>query len=154
MEELKRLRIIINGAVQGVGFRPFIYRLATDLNLKGWVNNSASGVFLEVEGNSTILEKFLSRIPQEKPVISKINTINITWLDPVPYLTFEIRHSSNGEKKAIILPDLATCSDCLQEIFDPNNRRYLYPFTNCTNCGPRYTIIEELPYDRLHTTMK
>ncbi|EAZ89957.1 carbamoyltransferase HypF [Crocosphaera chwakensis] len=154
MNNLKRLKIIIQGAVQGVGFRPFIYRLATELNLKGWVNNSASGVFIEVEGNEIILEHFLARIPQEKPTISFINTVETTWLDPVNYSNFEIRHSSSGEKTAIVLPDLSTCSDCLQEIFDSNNRRYLYPFTNCTNCGPRYTIIEELPYDRPHTTMK
>ncbi|MGK7941398.1 MAG: carbamoyltransferase HypF [Crocosphaera sp.] len=154
MKDIKRLKMIIKGAVQGVGFRPFIYRLATELNLKGWVNNSASGVFIEVEGTRTILEQFLSRIPKEKPPISQINTIETSWLNPINYKTFEIRHSSSGEKTAIILPDLATCSDCLQEIFDPNNRRYLYPFTNCTNCGPRYTIIEELPYDRPQTTMK
>ncbi|ACB49466.1 hydrogenase maturation protein [Crocosphaera subtropica ATCC 51142] len=154
MNQLRRLKIIIQGAVQGVGFRPFIYRLATELNLKGWVNNSASGVFIEVEGTKKNLEIFLTRIPQEKPSISSINTVETTWLDPVNYTTFEIRHSSSGEKTAVVLPDLSTCSDCLQEIFDPNNRRYLYPFTNCTNCGPRYTIIEELPYDRPHTTMK
>ncbi len=154
MNQLKRLQIIIKGAVQGVGFRPFIYRLATDLNLKGWVNNSASGVFIEVEGSETLLETFLSSIPSKKPPISQINSLETRWLDPVNYPNFEIRHSSSGEKTAIILPDLSTCSDCLQEIFDSNNRRYLYPFTNCTNCGPRYTIIEELPYDRPHTTMK
>ncbi|MDJ0509474.1 MAG: carbamoyltransferase HypF [Crocosphaera sp.] len=154
MKDIKRLKIIIKGAVQGVGFRPFIYRLATELNLKGWVNNSASGVFIEVEATRTILEQFLSRIPQEKPPISQINTIETSWLNPVNYTNFEIRHSSSGDKTAIILPDLATCYDCLQEIFDPNNRRYLYPFTNCTNCGPRYTIIEELPYDRPKTSMK
>lgn len=154
MNQLKRLKIIIQGAVQGVGFRPFIYRLATELNLKGWVNNSASGVFIEVEGNERILKQFLVRIPQEKPNISSINTLETTWLYPVNYSDFQIRHSSSGEKTAIVLPDLSTCSDCLQEIFDPNNRRYLYPFTNCTNCGPRYSIIEELPYDRPHTTMK
>ncbi|MDJ0601433.1 MAG: carbamoyltransferase HypF [Crocosphaera sp.] len=154
MKQLKRLEIIIKGAVQGVGFRPFIYRLATELNLKGWVNNSASGVFIEVEGTPTILEQFLARIPQEKPPISQINSLESSWLDPVDYTSFKIRHSSSGEKTAIVLPDLSTCSDCLQEVFAPNNRRYLYPFTNCTNCGPRYTIIEELPYDRPHTTMK
>ncbi|MEA5512017.1 carbamoyltransferase HypF [Crocosphaera sp. UHCC 0190] len=152
--ELQRLKIIIQGAVQGVGFRPFIYRLATELNLKGWVNNSASGVFIEVEGNRDTLETFLTRIPLEKPPRSQIQTLEKTWLNPVNYTTFEIRHSSSGKKTAIVLPDLSTCSDCLQEIFDPNNRRYYYPFTNCTNCGPRYTIIDSLPYDRLHTTMQ
>ena len=154
MNQFNRLKIIIQGAVQGVGFRPFIYRLARELNLKGWVNNSAAGVFIEVEGSETNLKKFLSRIDQEKPPISQINSLETTWLEPVNYTNFEIRHSSGGEKTAIVLPDLATCPDCLQEIFDPHNRRYLYPFTNCTNCGPRYTIIEELPYDRPHTTMK
>ncbi len=154
MNQLKRLKVIIKGAVQGVGFRPFIYRLATELNLKGWVNNSASGVFIEVEGTETILEEFLAKISQEKPPISQINSLETTWLNPVYYTSFEIRHSRSGEKTAIVLPDLSTCSDCLQEIFDPDNRRYFYPFTNCTNCGPRYTIIEELPYDRHHTTMK
>lgn len=150
----KRLKLIIKGAVQGVGFRPFIYRLATELKLVGWVNNSASGVFIEVEGKPEILDTFLTRIPLEKPPRSQIQTIEKTWLDCLGYTTFEIRHSISGEKTVIVLPDLATCSDCLQDIFAPNNRRYYYPFTNCTNCGPRYTIIEALPYDRSHTTMK
>ncbi len=150
----KRLKLIICGAVQGVGFRPFIYRLATELNLTGWVNNSASGVFIEVEGESKILEEFLSRMQTEKPPRSHIQSIETTWLDCIGYTTFDIRHSVSGEKTAIVLPDLATCPDCLQDIFDPQNRRYGYPFTNCTNCGPRYTIIEALPYDRPQTTMK
>ncbi|MEL4898287.1 carbamoyltransferase HypF [Crocosphaera sp. Alani8] len=154
MKQLRRLKIVIGGAVQGVGFRPFIYRLATELNLKGWVNNSAAGVIIEVESTEVILKEFLARIPQEKPSISQIYSLETTWLAPLEYTRFEIIHSSSGEKKAIVLPDLSTCSDCLEEIFDPNNRRYFYPFTNCTNCGPRYTIIEELPYDRSHTTMK
>ena len=150
----KRLRLLIFGAVQGVGFRPFIYRLAIELNLTGWVNNSMSGVFIEVEGESKILEKFLSRVQIENPPRSHIQSIETTWLDYAGYTTFDIRHSVSGEKNAIILPDLATCPDCLQDIFDPQNRRYGYPFTNCTNCGPRYTIIEALPYDRPKTTMK
>ena len=154
MVDVHRLKLVISGAVQGVGFRPFIYRLATELGLTGWVNNSASGVFIEVEGTRESLETFLRRIPQDKPLRSQIQTLETTWLTPINYETFEIRHSLSGEKTAVILPDLATCSDCLQEIFDPNNRRYHYPFTNCTNCGPRYTIIEHLPYDRTGTTMK
>ncbi|ACK67550.1 (NiFe) hydrogenase maturation protein HypF [Rippkaea orientalis PCC 8801] len=150
----KRLKLVISGAVQGVGFRPFIYRLATELKLTGWVNNSASGVFIEVEGSLENLENFLLKIPTEKPPRSQIQSIETTWLDCLGYNSFEIRHSVSGEKTAIVLPDLATCSDCLNEIFDPNNRRYRYPFTNCTNCGPRYSIIEALPYDRPQTTMK
>ncbi|WP_013320778.1 carbamoyltransferase HypF [Gloeothece verrucosa] len=150
----QRLSLIIRGAVQGVGFRPFIYRLATELALVGWVNNSSVGVFIEVEGNRNTLESFLERVQREKPPRSQIHTIETQWLDLSGYTTFEIRHSVSGEKTAVVLPDLATCPDCFREIFDPHNRRYRYPFTNCTNCGPRYTIIEALPYDRCNTTMK
>jgi hydrogenase maturation protein HypF len=150
----QRLALVVRGAVQGVGFRPFVYRLATELNLLGWVNNTAAGVFIEVEGDRDILETFLTRLSLEKPPRSLIENIEIQWLNPVGYQDFSIRHSSGGEKNTIVLPDLATCPDCLADIFDPNNRRYRYPFTNCTNCGPRYSIIESLPYDRSATTMK
>ena len=150
-----RLKVTVRGAVQGVGFRPFIYRLATELNLKGWVNNSAQGVFIEVEGTRAGLEQFLLRIEREKPPRSMIQSLEASWLDPVGYDGFEIRESeAGGPKTALVLPDIATCPDCLREIFDPNNRRYFYPFTNCTNCGPRFSIIEALPYDRANTSMK
>lgn len=148
-----RLRLTIQGAVQGVGFRPFIYRLATELQLSGWVNNSAQGVFIEVEGNRETLETFLQRIEPEKPPRSHIQSLEASWLDPVSYQTFEIRASVAGAKTAVVLPDIAICDDCLREILDPHNRRYCYPFTNCTNCGPRYSIIKALPYDRSNTTM-
>ena len=151
-----RLQLTIQGTVQGVGFRPFIYRLAMELNLTGWINNSVSGVLIEVEGLWEVLEQFKYRILQEKPPQSEIQTLDIVWLPPVGYSEFEIRVSestNHPQKIAIILPDLSTCSDCLQDIFDPENRRYQYPFTNCTNCGPRYSIIRDLPYDRNHTTM-
>ncbi len=150
----QRLRLTIRGAVQGVGFRPFIYKLATELKLTGWVNNSASGVFVEVEGSREILETFLHRIEPEKPPRSHIHSLEPSWLDAVDYQNFEIRPSVDGEKTALVLPDISTCPDCLAEIFDPTNRRYRYPFTNCTNCGPRYSIIQGLPYDRIHTTMQ
>ncbi|BBA79703.1 hydrogenase maturation protein [cyanobacterium endosymbiont of Rhopalodia gibberula] len=150
----QRLKLLIFGTVQGVGFRPFIYRLATELNLTGWVYNSSSGVSIEVEGESKILKEFLSRIQTEKPPRSHIQSIKTTYLDYIGYTTFDIHHSVSGEKNAIIPADLATCPDCLRDIFDLQNRRYGYPFTNCTNCGPRYTIIETLPYDRPQTTMK
>ncbi|HXF05963.1 MAG TPA: carbamoyltransferase HypF [Blastocatellia bacterium] len=151
----KRLRITIRGAVQGVGFRPFVYRLATEMGLPGWVLNSTHGVFIEVEGNALNLQSFLLRIEREKPPRSFIQSLEYSFLDPVGYTTFEIRHSDGtGEKTALVLPDIATCSECLREIFDPTNRRYRYPFTNCTNCGPRFTIIEAVPYDRPNTTMK
>ena len=120
----QRLQLTICGAVQGVGFRPFIYRLATELGLTGWVNNSSIGVLLEVEGRREILESFLTRLPAEKPPRSQIQTLAVKWLTAVGYSQFEIRPSIDGEKTTIVLPDLATCPDCLQEIFDPHNRRY------------------------------
>jgi hydrogenase maturation protein HypF len=152
---ISRLRLAIRGAVQGVGFRPFIYRLALELGLSGWVNNSSQGVFIEVEGERQQLEKFLLRIEPERPPQSFIQSLESAFLDPQGFTQFEIRKSDDGgEKTAIVLPDIATCEDCLGEIFDPANRRYQYPFTNCTNCGPRFSIIEALPYDRANTTLK
>jgi len=152
---LQRLRVTIHGAVQGVGFRPFVYRLANELRLHGWVRNSSQGVFLEVEGPPQTLDAFLLRLESEKPPRSYIHSLESSRLDSVGYQSFEIRESEEtGVKTAFILPDLATCRDCVQEIFDPKNRRYRYPFTNCTNCGPRFSIIEALPYDRPNTTMR
>jgi len=146
--------MVIRGAVQGVGFRPFIYRLAAELGLNGWVNNTARGVFVEVEGTREKLEQFLLRVEREKPAISFIQSLESSFADPVGYVGFEIRKSEGGEKTALVMPDVATCPECLREILDPENRRFGYPFTNCTNCGPRYSIIESLPYDRPRTTMK
>jgi hydrogenase maturation protein HypF len=152
---VQRLHIVIRGAVQGVGFRPFVYRLATEMDLTGWVVNSAQGVFIEVEGDRTSLEAFLLRLDKEKPPRAFIQSLEYSLLDPLGYTAFEIRQSDeSGEKTALVLPDIATCPDCLREIVDPSNRRYRYPFTNCTNCGPRFTIIESLPYDRPRTSMK
>ncbi len=154
-EHRARLRMVIHGAVQGVGFRPFVYRLATELQLTGWVLNSSQGVFIEVEGVLAKLEDFLRRLERDKPPRAFIQSLEYSWLDPVGYASFEIRHSDeSGRKTAFILPDIATCPDCLREIFDPTDRRYRYPFTNCTNCGPRFSIIHALPYDRPNTTMK
>ncbi|KAA0222511.1 carbamoyltransferase HypF [candidate division KSB1 bacterium] len=150
-----RIKIILRGAVQGVGFRPFVYRLATEMNLAGWVLNSAQGLFIEAEGMRATLEEFLLRLEKEKPPAAVVHSLEFSFLDPRGYAHFEIRQSEeSGKKTAVIMPDIATCSDCLREIFDPRNRRYLYPFTNCTNCGPRFTIIEALPYDRPNTAMK
>jgi len=150
-----RLKLAVRGAVQGVGFRPFVYRLATELDLRGWVNNSPQGVFIEVEGERDLLEQFLLRLEIEKPPRSFIQSLEATWLDTLNYADFEIRKSEiGGDKTALVLPDIATCPDCLREILDPNNRRHCYPFTNCTNCGPRFSIIESLPYDRANTSMK
>lgn len=152
---INRIYIVIRGAVQGVGFRPFIYRLATEYNLKGFVLNSSAGLFIEVEGENKFLNEFLVMIEKEKPSRAIINSMEFLFLDPVGYETFEIRESSNEEDfTTLILPDIAVCDDCLNELFDPENRRYLYPFINCTNCGPRFSIIESLPYDRPNTSMK
>ncbi len=150
-----RLRIEIQGTVQGVGFRPFVYRLANENSLSGWVSNDVSGVVIEVEGGREKLESFIGRLQLEKPSISHIDSLTKKEIEPDYKSGMHIIDSgSRGKKSALVLPDLAICPDCHAEIFDPKNRRYLYPFTNCTNCGPRYSIIENLPYDRDNTTMK
>jgi hydrogenase maturation protein HypF len=154
-DERVRARLTIRGAVQGVGFRPCVFRLATDLGLSGWVNNSAEGVFVELEGSRAQVQRFVLRIENEKPLRSFIQSLETSWLEPAGYSRFEIRASdSRGTKTVLVLPDIAICPDCLHEIFDPRDRRYLYPFTNCTNCGPRFSIIEALPYDRSNTSMR
>ncbi len=153
-ETKKRLLVKVKGAVQGVGFRPFVYRLATSLGLTGWVINDTRGVLIEVEGERALLEEFLRRLPLEKPPRAIIHTLEVSWLEPAGYTRFEIQHSlEEGEKTTLVLPDIATCPDCLAEILNPADRRYRYPFTNCTNCGPRFTIIHSLPYDRPNTSM-
>jgi len=152
---IKRLRLNIRGSVQGVGFRPFVYRLATKLGLSGWVRNSPQAVQIELEGCVDKLNEFIQRLGTEKPRRAFIQSQQVSFLDPIGHSGFSVQESDqSGEKTASILPDIATCPDCLKEIFDPNDRRYRYPFTNCTNCGPRYSIIESLPYDRSNTTMK
>jgi len=151
---MRRLRVTIRGAVQGVGFRPFVYRLATEMGLRGWVNNSPQGVFIEVEGPNESLETFLLRLQAEKPSLSFIQSLEYSLLEPAGYDGFQITPSkATGERVAVILPDIATCPQCLDELFDANDRRYRYPFTNCTLCGPRFSIIRSLPYDRANTTM-
>src|SRR5271166_4852771 len=151
----ERLKVSVRGAVQGVGFRPFIFRLATQLGLNGWVLNSAQGVLIEVEGVGDVLRQFLLRIEKEKPARASIQSLESCVLDAVGYDRFQISYSEqSGPKTVLLLPDIATCSDCLREILDPEDRRYRYPFTNCTNCGPRFTIVEALPYDRPNTSMK
>src|SRR5262249_17982289 len=151
----ERLRVTVRGAVQGVGFRPFIYRLATELKLNGQVSNSGQGVLIEAEGPPNLLREFLLRIEKDKPPRSVIQSLESSFVDAVGYSRFEIGESKNaGDKMPLILPDIATCGDCLREIFDQTNRRYRYPFTNCTNCGPRFSIIEALSYDRANTSMR
>ena len=154
-EELLGMRVEIEGYVQGVGFRPFVYRLAKSLGLKGWISNSTKGVLINVEGSKKKLGDFLVYLEKQKPPRTLIRSMDYSLLKPVDYTDFEIRPSVLLENnKTLILPDISTCADCLGEIFDPRNRRYLYPFTNCTNCGPRFSIVCELPYDRANTTME
>ncbi|KPK36863.1 MAG: carbamoyltransferase HypF [Nitrospira bacterium SG8_35_1] len=150
-----RIRVHINGVVQGVGFRPFVFRLANELGLKGYVLNHPEGVSVEAEGEKKKLYEFLVRVEKEKPAIAKIYSLQYAFLEATGADSFEIRVSNDaGERKVSILPDIAVCDECMHEVTDPKDRRFIYPFTNCTNCGPRYTIIQSLPYDRKNTSMK
>jgi hydrogenase maturation protein HypF len=151
---IQRARLMVRGVVQGVGFRPFVFRLATELRLNGWVGNTAEGVVIEIEGAASAVRDFRKRFEREKPFLARILSLEAIELDAKGYPDFQIRESVPGRKTALILPDIATCPACLQEINDPANRRFRYPFTNCTHCGPRYSIFESLPYDRANTTMK
>ncbi len=152
---MKRKRFIVNGRVQGVGFRPFVFRLATELSLKGWVSNSEQGVVVEVQGSADNLEAFGHRLMNSKPPLARILNIQVTDLENLDHPgEFNIVSSSSGdEHQVLISPDAAVCPDCQREILDPVDRRYLYPFTNCTNCGPRLTITSSIPYDRPMTSM-
>ncbi|HDP68234.1 MAG TPA: carbamoyltransferase HypF [Candidatus Marinimicrobia bacterium] len=147
--------IIITGIVQGVGFRPFIFNLALKYRLKGYVYNDSSGVKIVVQGDDKRLESFESEIKAHPPSRSKITSYSSAIIaSMIDFSDFQIRLSlQQSEKSAAVSPDLDMCPDCLAELFDPKNRRYLYPFINCTNCGPRYTIIQDIPYDRPKTTM-
>jgi hydrogenase maturation protein HypF len=149
-----RTIINIKGIVQGVGFRPFIYNLAGRLNLFGYVLNNTSGVSIEVEGEHADIEEFIESVKTHPPPQSEIFEIQSAHTDPAGYADFEIRESEGVEEKFVpISPELATCKDCISELFDPEDRRYRYPFINCTNCGPRFTIVKDIPYDRKFTTM-
>ena len=151
----QRLRITLRGAVQGVGFRPFVYRLATEMALTGWVLNSSSGLVVEVEGLPDQLTLFERRLEGERPKASVVTIRESAWIPVEGSTCFEIHASHADQGKSVnVLPDLATCEDCRNELLDPANRRFQYPFTNCTNCGPRYTIVVDIPYDRPNTTMK
>jgi hydrogenase maturation protein HypF len=155
IETLELARISVRGVVQGVGFRPFVFQLASKHGLKGWVCNTSEDVKIEVQGDSHNLEGFISELKHNAPPLSRIENISVTYHPPAHYTWFEIRHSVAQEGKyQLVSPDIATCQPCLKEVFDPEDRRYHYPFTNCTNCGPRFTIIEDIPYDRPKTTMR
>jgi hydrogenase maturation protein HypF len=140
--------------VQGVGFRPYVYRLADELGVAGHVLNDSRGVVVEVEAPAETVERFLSRLPAEAPPLATVERITRERLQELGQRGFSIRESpAGGEPRAAVTPDSATCADCLAEILDPADRRHRYPFTNCTNCGPRFTIVRDVPYDRSSTTM-
>jgi hydrogenase maturation protein HypF len=154
-DTIQRLRISLRGAVQGVGFRPFVYRLASEMSLTGWVLNSSAGLVVEVEGAPDELRHFEQRLEAERPKASLVTARESEWLPSQGFTKFEIHHSEVDSAKSVnVLPDLATCAECRNELFDRANRRFQYPFTNCTNCGPRYTIVVDIPYDRPNTTMR
>ena len=147
-------KIFVKGIVQGVGFRPFVYTLATQLGLFGWVRNTSSGVEIELNGEEQLISQFLERLSSNPPPLARIDLIENQVVAPDGYTTFEIHESQPRPGEFIpISPDVSICDDCRQELFDPEDRRYHYPFINCTNCGPRFTIIKDIPYDRPLTTM-
>ncbi|MBP2655249.1 MAG: hypF [Firmicutes bacterium] len=151
---MKRMRLDINGIVQGVGFRPFIYNLAQRFSLTGWVKNVASGVVVEIEGGDSAVAAFVSALQTEVPPLAVVEKFVAVESLPKGDTAFQIKQSDIAdERQVFISPDIATCADCQRELTNPSDRRFRYPFTNCTNCGPRYTIIRDVPYDRERTTM-
>lgn len=149
-----RKRIVLNGILQGIGCRPTVFRLATSLGLTGWVVNTITGVHIEIQGPPTSCEDFLDRLTKEIPPPGRIESFFVEEVPSLGEAEFSIRESVTGERGITpIPPDIAVCSDCVQELLDPNNRRYLYPFITCTLCGPRFTVVRSFPYDRERTSM-
>ena len=155
MTEKKRMHIEITGIVQGVGFRPFIHRLVTRFSLCGWIRNTSHGVELEAEGDAEQLARFPEAIRAEAPVLAYIESLRAEWMpEPAGYESFRILESERlQQRQTLISPDICICDDCRKELLTPGDRRYRYPFINCTNCGPRFTIVRDIPYDRKNTTM-
>ena len=152
---VERLRIVLRGAVQGVGFRPTIFRIATELRLSGWVQNSGAGLTLEVEGSADQIERFERRLETDRPRAALVTSDDAIRMEPAGFSNFEIRPSLAADARtAALLPDLATCPECLSDLTDPASRRFRYAFTNCTLCGPRFSIQLDIPYDRSNTTMQ
>lgn len=150
-----RLRILVRGAVQGVGFRPFVHRRAVALGLAGWVGNSSEGVTVEAEGEAARIAELVEAIQESPPTNATVAAVEMRGIEPCGEAIFAIRPSeTTGTRTAQVPPDIATCPDCLAELFNPSDRRYRYPFINCTQCGPRYSIIEDIPYDRARTSMR
>ena len=154
MDQKKAYHVHINGIVQGVGFRPFVYGLAVRYDLKGWVRNTSEGVDIEVSGPENLLDHFISSLKNEAPPLAQIDTLHFEEIPIDNLKSFQILHSRSVDGGfQPISPDVSICGDCLSELFTPADRRYRYPFINCTNCGPRFTIIKDIPYDRPKTTM-
>jgi hydrogenase maturation protein HypF len=154
MNELNGRHIHITGVVQGVGFRPFVYGLAQRHGLTGWIRNSSAGVEMELNGTTAVLDQFLADLQNELPPLAQIDSLTAVAIPPNGATAFEIIPSQAvAGAFQPISPDVCICADCLRELFDPRDRRYRYPFINCTNCGPRFTIIRDIPYDRPLTTM-
>ena len=152
---MKAAKIKVNGVVQGVGFRPFVYRIAHEHGVTGWVRNTSGNVEIEVEGTGRGVDKFVAALRSEAPPLARIDHVDVVSCSLQGYSGFEIRESlGQAGEYQLVSPDIATCDDCRREIFTPGDRRYRYPFTNCTNCGPRFTIIDDIPYDRVNTTMR
>jgi len=151
MGAAERIRVRLSGAVQGVGMRPFVHRLANECGLSGFVHNGADGVTIEVEGAG--IAGFLDRLSAEAPPLASIDAMGIDPLVPSGEPGFSIRQSTGGRAATRIVPDAATCPDCLDDLFNPLSRFVGYPFVNCTQCGPRFTITRGLPYDRVNTSM-
>ncbi len=152
---VERLRLRVTGVVQGVGFRPFVFRLAERYGIAGFVLNDTDGVLVEAEGEGEVLAAFAAAIETEAPPLARVTGVSAVPCPPLREAGFRIASSEKGARArtALIAPDAATCDDCLRELFDPTDRRYRYPFLNCTNCGPRFTIVRSTPYDRPNTTM-
>jgi hydrogenase maturation protein HypF len=149
-----RKGVEVSGIVQGVGFRPYVYRLATELNLSGSISNTAAGVAIEIQGAPEAVRDFLARLEAEAPPLARLTGVAVRELQPDHVEGFRILSSRLGEERRVLIsPDVAVCADCLRELFDPADRRYGYPFINCTNCGPRFTIVADIPYDRARTSM-
>jgi len=149
-----RTAVRVEGVVQGVGFRPFVYSLATSLGLGGLVGNDADGVFAEVEGDPAVVEEFLAALASDAPPLARIERVTTSAMRPAGTTAFAIAPSQPGtQRRTLVSADTATCADCLAELADPGDRRFGYPFINCTNCGPRFTIVRDVPYDRPRTTM-
>ncbi|MCH9696608.1 MAG: carbamoyltransferase HypF, partial [Gammaproteobacteria bacterium] len=152
--QISRKKLAITGLIQGVGFRPFIYNLAAKYGLPGWAANTSEGVIIDVEGSVTALDAFIDELQTASPANSKIESLTITDHPACGYQSFELRESDFVNQTALFIsPDIATCDACREEIFDPSKRRFQYAFTSCSQCGPRYSIISALPYDRVRTSM-